>query len=151
MFALIQEIKFIEPDYYQVFTENRQKFEQFNGYRNNCANTVKTFLSLVDANAQNLTAWADTIRNLGQVHYDPSLLQKGDIVAMGRPGDTWHVGVYFGEGKVLHQSAMRGYIVGVYHDINAFINYHRGFYFVRPTYAYRNILENQFFVAPEFS
>jgi cell wall-associated NlpC family hydrolase len=88
------------------------------------------------------------VRNLGQVIYNPKDLKKGDIVAMGRPGDTWHVGVYFGNQKVLHQSAMRGYTVGVFGDLNAFINYHRGFYIVRP---YINILEEQLFVSPEIS
>lgn len=148
MFYPIEEVKFTEPDYYQVFTENQNKFSQYNGYRNNCANTVRTFLSLIGQNTDNVTAWADTVRNLGQVLYNPEQLQKGDIVAMGRPGDTWHVGVYLGEGKVLHQSAARGYVVGVYNDINAFINYRRGFYIVRPTNSYRDLLDGQYYTFP---
>lgn len=143
MFYQIEEVKFIEPDYYQVFNQNRQHFYRFNGYRNNCSNTVKTFLSLLGIENTNLTAWADTIRNLGNAQYNPANLRVGDIVAMGKPGDTHHVGIYLGNGEVLHQSAMRGYSVGVYKDLSAFINHHAGFYFVRPNYALMDILEGQ--------
>lgn len=151
MLTLIQDINLLEPDYHQVYVENRNKFRNFNGTPNNCSNTVRTFLSLLGVNIDNVTAWADTVRNLGQVLYNPSQLKRGDIVAMGRPGDTWHVGVYLGENQVLHQSAMRGYKVGVYNDIRAFINYRRGFYIVRPSYQHREILDGQFFTAPAFS
>lgn len=151
MFYQIEEVRFIEPDFYQVFNSNREKFEQYNGRRNNCANTVRTFLSLLGYESTAVTAWADTIRNLGQVIRDPNSLQKGDILAMGHPGDTWHVGVYMGDGKVLHQSAMRGYTVGVYNDLNAFVNSRRGFYAIRPTESYMNLLKNQFYAFPELT
>jgi len=151
MFYQIEEVRFIQPDYYQVFSNNREKFNRFNGYRNNCANTVRIFLTLLGYDSSDVTAWADTIRNVGPVSYDPNKLKEGDIVAMGRPGDTWHVGVYLGDGKVLHQSAMRGYNVGAYNDLNAFINDRRGFYFVRPTSSYNKILENQFYAFPAVS
>jgi hypothetical protein len=151
MFYQIEDVKFIEPDYYQVFTENRNKFIQFNGYRNNCANTVKTYLSLIGLDTSKVTAWADSVRNLGEVLYDPDKLQEGDVVAMGRPGNTWHVGVYLGEGKILHQSAMRGYVVGVFKDLNAFIRDRRGFYIVRPYNSYNNILQGQFYLFPELT
>lgn len=151
MFYQIEEVKIIEPDYYQVFTENQEKFSRFNGYRNNCANTVKTFLSLIGLDTSKVTAWADTVRNLGQVLYDPEKLRKGDVVAMGQPGNTWHVGVYLGDGKVLHQSAMRGYVVGAFNDINAFIRDRRGFYIVRPANSYTDILDGQFYLFPELT
>jgi hypothetical protein len=145
MFYQIEEVKFTNPDYHQVVHQNRKYFNRFNGYRNNCSNTVKTFLSLLGLETEYLTAWADTIRNLGPVQYDPSRLKVGDIVAMGRPGDTHHVGVYLGNGEVLHQSTVRGYVVGVYKDLRAFINHRAGFYFVRPNYALREFLEGQYY------
>jgi hypothetical protein len=145
MFYQIEEVKIIEPDLHQVATQNKNSFNKFNGYRNNCSNTVKTFLSLLGLENSNLTAWADTIRNLGPVQYNPSDLKDGDIIAMGRPGDTHHVGVYLGNGQVLHQSSVRGYVVGIYRDLNAFINHHAGFYFVRPNYVLRDILERQYY------
>jgi hypothetical protein len=146
MIPVIEEVRLNEPNFEEIFIHNKNAFSKYNGYRNNCSNAVRKFLSLLRIDTNKVTPWADTVRNLGQVIYNPKELQKGDVVAMGRPGDTWHVGVYFGEGKVLHQSAMRGYTIGVFNDINAFINYHRGFYIVRP---YSNILENQIFVSPE--
>jgi hypothetical protein len=151
MFHQIEDVKFIEPDYYQVFNENKNKFHQFNGYHNNCANTVKTYLSLIGLDTSKVTAWADTVRNLGQVLYDPNKLQEGDVVAMGRPGNTWHVGVYLGNGKILHQSAMRGYVVGVFKDLNAFIHDRRGFYIVRPSNFYNDILQGQFYLFPQLT
>lgn len=151
MFALIEEVQNHQPDFYQVYLEHKHKFNRFHGFRNNCSNTVITFLSLLGANVYNVTAWADTVRKLGPIKFNPMELQIGDVVAMGRPGDTWHVGVYLGNGNVLHQSAMRGYRVGVYSDLNAFVNYSRGFYFVRPSYEKQNILDNQFFFAPDIS
>jgi hypothetical protein len=146
MVPTVEEVRFVEPNFEEVFIQNQNAFNKYNGQRNNCSNAVRKFLSLLGINTDRVTAWADTVRNLGKIIYNPNQLQKGDIVAMGIPGDTFHVGVYFGDGKVLHQSAMRGYKVGVFNDINAFINYHRGFYIVRP---FINILENQFFVFPE--
>jgi hypothetical protein len=136
------------PNFEQLFINNEYHFKKYNGRKNNCSNAVRRFLSILGINTEKITPWADTVRNLGQVIYDPNQLKKGDIVAMGRPGDTWHVGVYFGGGKVLHQSAMRGYKVGIFDDINAFINYHRGFYIVRP---YINVLEDQFYSSPDIS
>jgi hypothetical protein len=146
MVPTVEEVRLVEPNFEEVFIQNQNAFNKYNGQRNNCSNAVRKFLSLLGINTDRVTAWADTVRNLGKIIYNPNQLQKGDIVAMGIPGDTFHVGVYFGDGKVLHQSAMRGYKVGIFNDINAFINYHRGFYIVRP---FINILENQFFVFPE--
>jgi hypothetical protein len=151
MFYPIEEVRFNEPDYYRVFSENRDKFSKFNGYRNNCANTVRTYLSILGMNAERVTAWADTVRQIGEVFYDPNQLKEGDIVAMGRPGNTWHVGVYLGHGKVLHQSAMRGYVVGAYYDLRSFINDRRGFYAVRPVQSYQNLLKDQFYTFPTLS
>lgn len=151
MISLIEEVRTNQPDFHQVYLEHSTKFNRFDGYRNNCSNTVRKFLSLLGTNVYSVTAWADTIRNLGPINFNPKQLEIGDVVAMGRPGDTWHVGVYFGNNKVLHQSAMRGYRVGVYPDLNAFVNYRRGFYFVRPSYSYQKLLERQFFVAPDIS
>jgi len=151
MITLIEEVKFLQPDFYQVYQNHVHKFNRYHGFRNNCSNTVRTFLSILGANVYDVTAWADTVRKLGPINFDPMVLQIGDVVAMGRPGDTWHVGVYLGEGKVLHQSAMRGYRVGVYSDLNAFVNYPRGFYFVRPSYGNQNYFDNQFFNAPDIS
>ena len=146
MYLESEEVRFHSPTFEQIFIENRDAFKRYNGYRNNCSNVVRRFLSLLSINTDKVTPWADTVRNLGKVIYNPKYLKKGDIVAMGVPGDTWHVGVYFGDRKVLHQSAMRGYTVGVFEDLNAFINYHRGFYIVRP---YINLLEDQFYTFPD--
>jgi cell wall-associated NlpC family hydrolase len=151
MFALLEEVKFAEPNLYEVYLHNQNQFKSYNGYRNNCSNTVRTFLSLIGKDTSIVTPWADTVRKMGQVLYDPKELKKGDIVAMGVPGDTWHVGVYLGEGKVLHQSAMRGYIVGAYYDLQAFINHRSGFYFVRPKSNVQEILKDQFYISPELS
>lgn len=148
MYPSTEEIRSYEINFDQIFIENKNVFKKYNGYRNNCSNTVRKFFSLLGVNTDKVTGWADTVRNLGQVIYNPKDLKKGDIVAMGKPGDTWHVGIYFGNGRVLHQSAMRGYTVGIFNDINAFVNYRRGFYIVRP---YSNILETQFFVSPDIS
>jgi len=151
MFAILQEVKPVETDFYQIYTENKNHFYSFNGYRNNCSNTVRTFLSLLGKDVSQITPWADTVRKAGQVLYNPRELQKGDIVAMGIPGDTHHVGIYMGDGKVLHQSAMRGYVVGVFHDLNAFIKHRIGFYFVRPNYPVQEVLKDQFYTFPELS
>jgi hypothetical protein len=148
MVPTIEEVRLVEPNFEEVFIQNQNAFTKYNGQRNNCSNTVRKFLSLLGINTDRVTPWADTVRNLGKIIYNPNQLQKGDSVAMGIPGDTFHVGVYFGDGKVLHQSAMRGYKVGIFNDINAFINYHRGFYIVRP---HTNILENQFFISPQLT
>jgi hypothetical protein len=148
MYPSTEEIRSYEINFDQIFIENKNVFKKYNGYRNNCSNTVRKFFSLLGVNTDKVTGWADTVRNLGQVIYNPMDLKKGDIVAMGKPGNTWHVGIYFGNGRVLHQSAMRGYTIGIFNDINAFINYRRGFYIVRP---YSNILETQFFVSPGIS
>jgi hypothetical protein len=145
MYPNIEEVRLHNPSFEQIFIENKNAFKKYNGYMNNCANTVKKFFSLLGVDTGKITPWADTIRNIGTVIRNPKELKKGDIVAMGKPGDTWHVGVYFGDGKVLHQSAARGYTVGVFNDINAFINHRRGFYIVRPQV---NFLEEQSFVAP---
>lgn len=151
MFAAIEEVRFNEPDYYQIYIENQNRFNVYNGYRNNCSNTVRKFLSLLGKDASKVTPWADTVRKAGQVLYNPTELQKGDIVAMGVPGDTHHVGIYLGEGKVLHQSAMRGYTVGAYQDLQAFINHRAGFYFVRPKYSVQEVLGDQKFTFPDLS
>lgn len=151
MYALLQEVRPVETDFYQIYSENQNHFYSYNGYRNNCSNTVRTFLSLLGKDASQITPWADTVRKAGQVLYNSKELQKGDIVAMGVPGDTHHVGIYLGNGKVLHQSAMRGYRVGAYYDLHAFINHRAGFYFVRPKYPFREILKDQFYISPELS
>jgi hypothetical protein len=151
MFAVLEEVRFNEPDYYQVYLENQNRFKVYNGYRNNCSNTVRKFLSLLGKDVSKVTPWADTVRKAGLVLYNPTELQKGDIVAMGVPGDTHHVGIYLGEGKVLHQSAMRGYAVGAYQDLQAFINHRAGFYFVRPNYSVQEFLGDQKFTFPELS
>jgi hypothetical protein len=149
MFFQYQNIDLFKPDLERVYEESRFKFESYHGIRNNCSRTVRTLLSSLGVNVSAVTPWADTVRNLGPTYKSPSQLQKGDIVAMGRPGDTWHVGVYMGDSKVLHQSAVRGYRVGVYEDLNAFINSPRGFYFVRPNYPNRLQFEMEFFNSPE--
>ena len=151
MFYTTEEVRFIQPDYYQVFSDNKNRFTRFNGYRNNCSNTVRTFLSLIGMNTERVTAWADSVRKIGDVFYDSNQLKPGDVVAMGRPGDTSHVGVYLGDGKVLHQSAVRGYAVGIFYDLRAFINDRRGFYAVRPRQSYQNLLQVQYYTFPEFS
>lgn len=148
MIPVVEEVRFQSLDFEQIFIKNQDAFKRYNGYRNNCSNAVRRFLSLLGINTKKITPWADTVRNIGTIIKNPDKLQKGDIVAMGIPGDTWHVGVYLGDQKVLHQSAMRGYTVGVFDDLNAFINYRRGFYIVRP---HVNILEEQLFVSPEIS
>ena len=145
LLEIVDDVRYHPPNLEQVFIENKNLFSRFNGRKNNCSNTVALFLSKIGIDDDKITPFADTVRNVGPVIYDPKQLKKGDIVAMGRPGDTWHVGVYFGEGRVLHQSAVRGYKVGIFNDISAFTNHHRGFYIVRP---YSNILEEQLFVAP---
>lgn len=124
-----------EVNFLQYYLDNKLKFKRFNFRRNNCSNTVKEFLNVIGIFTPTLTPWADTVRTLGGVSFSPKDLQPGDIVAMGRPGDTHHVGIYMGGNKVLHQSGSRGYVVGVYNDLNAFINHKMGFYSVRPDYS----------------
>lgn len=141
------EIQIIEERFVEKFQRMQNIFNYYDGYRNNCSRVVKKFLANVGVDVSPVTPWADTIRNLGPVQYNSSLIKEGDVVAMGRPGDTHHVGVYLGDGKVLHQSAARGYQVGAYSDLQAFVNSRHGFYFVRPNY--RQILEDQIFIAPE--
>jgi hypothetical protein len=127
-----------EVNFLQEYLNNERKFFKFNYRKDNCSNTVKKFLEVVGVSSDRLTPWADTIRSLGNVNYSPSSLRVGDIVAMGRPGDTHHVGVYMGGNAVLHQSRVRGLVVGVYNDLNAFINHRAGFYFVRPKYPVKD-------------
>jgi len=144
----VEEVKILESDFHLTYNRIRSKFNYYDGYRNNCSNTVKTFLSEIGINVSGITAYADTVRNLGKIHYNPNLLKVGDIIAMGKPGDTWHVGVYMGDNKVLHQSASRGYKVGIYDDLYAFINHHSGFYYVRPDYPVLYIMDD-YFIAPQ--
>jgi hypothetical protein len=141
------EIQIIENNFVEKFQQIQNKFNYYDGYRNNCSRVVKKFLASVGVNATPITPWADTVRKIGSVQYNPSLLKEGDVIAMGRPGDTHHVGVYLGGTKVLHQSATRGYKVGAFDDLAAFVNSRHGFYFVRP--SYQPILEDQFFIAPD--
>lgn len=148
MYPIQEEVRLEQPTFEQIFIQNKDAFKRYNGYRNNCSNVVRRFLTLIGIDSQNITPWADTVRNIGTVIRNPKELQKGDIVSMGKPGDTLHVGIYFGDGRVLHQSAMRGYTVGIFNDINAFIKHRRGFYIVRPHF---NILEGQSFSAPNIS
>jgi len=131
MIFLMEEVR---PQLISYYEQTKDKFQAYHGRPNNCSRLVKTFLETAKADVEGLTPWADTIRNVGPVFYNKNHLIPGDIVAMGRPGDTSHVGVYLGENNVLHQSASRGYSVGVYGDLAAFTNYYRGFYFVRPSY-----------------
>jgi hypothetical protein len=141
-----QEVNLVEE-----FFTNKAKFSKYNFRRNNCSNVVKKFLGILGADSPRLTPWADTVRHLGEVKSNPWELQVGDVVAMGRPGDTHHVGVYMGHGKVLHQSGMRGYTVGVYEDLRAFINHRAGFYFVRvqyPTPASPDLIAQEVLSAP---
>lgn len=141
------EVQIIEERFVEKFQRMQNIFNYYDGHRNNCSRVVKKFLANVGVDVSPVTPWADTVRNLGPVQYNAFHLQEGDVVAMGRPGNTRHVGVYLGGGKVLHQSAVRGYRVGAYKDLNAFVNSRHGFYFVRPNY--RQILEDQIFIAPE--
>lgn len=124
-----------EIDFMRYYAENPRAFRKFNGWRDNCSRTVKEYLEILGVQTVKLTPWADTVRTLGPANYNPNDLLPGDVVAMGRPGDTWHVGVYMGDNKVLHQSGIRGYRVGVYEDLNAFISHRAGFYYVRPDYS----------------
>jgi len=148
MIATIEEVRMVETDFYSSYNRIKSKFNYYDGYKNNCSNVVKKFLFETGVNVSKLSPYADTIRNLGSVKSNRMNLQAGDVVAMGRPGDTWHVGVYMGGSKVLHQSASRGYKVGIYNDLNAFLNHRAGFYYVRPSYPVRYIL-HEHFVAPE--
>ena len=147
MIDLIQEVKIQEIDFHLTYNKIKSKFNYYDGYRNNCSNIVKKFLSETGVDVSQLTAYADTVRTLGPIQYSIKNLQIGDVVAMGRPGDAWHVGVYMGENKVLHQSASRRYKVGIYNDLNAFHTHHVGFYYVRPSYPVRYILREHF-IAP---
>ena len=147
-----QEIarKGTEVSLIEEFYSNKTRFFKYDFRRNNCSNVVKEFLSLLGIPTPKLTPWADTIRHLGEIKRNPWDLQVGDVVAMGRPGDTHHVGVYMGNGKVLHQSGVRGYRVGIFEDLRAFVNHRAGFYFVRPDYS---VIQQKpvegFVVAPE--
>jgi cell wall-associated NlpC family hydrolase len=123
-----------EKDYLLAYQNIKQKFQQFSGWPNSCARTVRTFLRSNGVNTSSVTDWADTIRTLGKVSYNRIKLLPGDVIATGTPGDTRHVGVFLGNGKVLHQSASRGYEVGAYNDLDYFLSHWAGFYFVRPTY-----------------
>ena len=145
------EIQIIENNFVEKFQQIQNKFNYYDGYRNNCSRVVKKFLASVGANAAPITPWADTVTKIGPIHYSHKFLKEGDVVAMGRPGNTHHVGVYLGDGKVLHQSAVRGYKVGAFNDLAAFVNSRHGFYFVRPSYNNQQILEDQFFIAPEIA
>ncbi len=148
MLFTVEEVKIPETDFYLTYNRIKSKFNYYDGYRNNCSNVVKTFLSEIGVNVVKLTPYADTVKNLGLIQFNIKNLEVGDVVAMGRPGDTWHVGIYMGLNKVLHQSASRGYRVGIYNDLSAFVNHHAGFYYVRPIYPVRYLLHENF-VAPD--
>lgn len=148
MVLIVEEVKLLETDFYSTYNRIKSKFNYYDGYRNNCSNVVKTFLSGVGVNISKITPYADTIRNLGLIQFNIKNLEVGDVIAMGRPGDTRHVGVYMGFNQVLHQSASRGYKVGIFNDLNAFYNHYAGFYYVRPSYPVRYII-SQHFVAPD--
>lgn len=102
---------------------------KFTGVANMCAESVKAFYKSLGISLPGVTAWADTVRNAGQVMRDWSKLQPGDIVATGRPGDTPHVGVYTGGNNVFHQSRSRGLAAGNFPDLDYF---KQNGYFVRP-------------------
>jgi hypothetical protein len=127
--------EYTTPDFFQEYISNKNKFLKFNFRRNNCSNVVKEFLGALGLKTPTLTPWADTIRTLGSVNRNPEDLRPGDVVAMGTPGDTHHVGIYLGGSSVLHQSGIRGYVVGAHNDLAAFTNHRAGFYFVRPDYS----------------
>jgi cell wall-associated NlpC family hydrolase len=145
------EIQIIETNFVEKFQQIQNKFNYYDGYRNNCSRVVKKFLASFGAYSAPITPWADTVTKVGPIYYNYRFLKEGDIIAMGRPGDTHHVGVYLGDSKVLHQSAVRGYKVGAFDDLSAFINSRHGFYFVRPSYDTRQILEQQYYIAPELA
>jgi hypothetical protein len=149
MLFLIEEVKLLETDFYLTYNRIKSKFNYYHGYKNNCSNVVKKFLTEFGVDVKKLTPYADTIRNLGTPKSRIDELQFGDIVAMGRPGNTRHVGVYMGSNNVLHQSASRGYKVGIYRDLRAFTNYYSGFYYVRPMYPVQYLLRQQHFTAPD--
>lgn len=146
---LTPDVQIIENRFYEQFRQNEHRFNYYDGYRNNCARIVKKFLATSGLKVDHITAWADTVRKIGPVQFNSALVQPGDVVAMGRPGDTHHVGVYLGRSLVLHQSAARGYKVGAFPDLAAFVNSRHGFYYVRPSYENQKILEYQFYIAPE--
>jgi len=148
MVVTVEEVKLLETDFYSSYNRIKSQFNYYDGYRNNCSNVVRKFLSEIGVDVSKVTPYADTVRNLGLIRFNTKDLEIGDVVAMGRPGDTWHVGVYMGLNKVLHQSASRGYKIGIYNDLTAFIHHRAGFYFVRPTYPVRYILREHF-IAPD--
>jgi hypothetical protein len=130
------------------YSNNSNTFKKFNGHRNNCSRVIIEYLSLLGIKFNNLTPWADTVRNIGKINYNPMFLQEGDIIAMGRPGDTHHVGVYMGGTNVLHQSRGRGYVVGVYEDLKAFTGHYAGFYSIRPDYSIYSKPVESFIASP---
>jgi tape measure domain-containing protein len=116
----------------QQLAKATQDASRFTGVANMCSEAVKSFYKSLGFSLPGVTAWADTVRNAGQVMRDWSQLKPGDIVATGRPGDTPHVGVYTGGQNVFHQSRSRGLRTGNFPDLGYF---QRGGYFVRPTRA----------------
>lgn len=148
MLITAEEVKIVESDFYLSYNRIKSHFNYYDGYRNNCSNVIKKLLSDIGVDVSKVTPFADTVRNLGSIQFNYKNLELGDVVAMGRPGDTWHVGVYMGFNKVFHQSASRGYKVGVFNDLNAFVYHRAGFYFVRPSYPIRYIFREHF-VAPD--
>jgi len=150
MVLIVEEVKLLETDFYSAYNRIKSKFNYYDGYKNNCSTVVKTFLSGIGVNISKVTPYADTVRNLGLIQFNIKNLEIGDVIAMGRPGDTRHVGVYMGLNKVLHQSASRGYKVGIFNDFNAFHTHYAGFYYVKPSYPVRYLIR-QHFIAPDIS
>ena len=66
---LIEEVKIQEIDFYLSYNRIKSKFNYYDGYRNNCSNIVKKFLSETGVDVSQLTAYADTVRTLGPIQY----------------------------------------------------------------------------------
>ena len=116
-----------------LYKEAEQSAKKWDGGKNNCANVVKDYGSVIGIDTSMMNATADSAKKAGTVMTDFSLLKAGDIVGWsgGKQFGDEHVGVYLGDGKVFHQSSSRGLKSGAYPDLEYFKS-KQGAYFVRP-------------------
>jgi len=106
---------------------------RYNGVRNMCANMVKVAGTKLGFNTDMMDGKANSAKLAGTLITDHSQIKVGDIVGWdktNRHGDE-HVGIYVGNGEVLHQSASNGYRAGIYPHYSYFKS-QRGFYIIRP-------------------
>ena len=116
-----------------LYQQAESEAKKFDGGKNNCANVVKAYGSVLGIDTSMMNATADSSKKAGTVMTNFSQLKAGDIIGWsgGSGFGDEHVGVYLGEDKVFHQSSSRGLKSGAYPDLEYFKS-KKGAYFVRP-------------------